>query len=423
MLAAERQGFTVVTEVATAALPEITALLAEIQRDPGANPHVPFGRAGTTHFACLVIIDRAEDRALGYPPLLVLDVSHDGERRAYLDALVSRAGDGLHALFRHAVGYPGRAELLRFLHQRIVRASASHLGYPGRSVRGVQQGRTLRQLVCGYLDSPRGRGLRGAGPATPDVRVAIRRTVQAARREQPTLTTGQPVERRFARARGMILAFPTGLLAAIALILLAFTLRLREWADGHEKYTPPLRRLPELREVREDVQVQNHLTHLVTIRSGVRRALALRVALYLVDQLSRVYFTKGDLAGIPTIHFARWVILRGGQGRKSRLLFLSNYDLSWDSYLGDFIDRSHHGLTGVWGHTRGFPAAKWIIKDGARDEDAFKAWTRRHQLPEQVWYAACPGQTVANVLADAALRDGLERDLDDARGRKWLARL
>ena len=422
----ERQGFTVVTEIQREALPELRQRLAEIQRDPGGNPQVPLARV-PTHFASFVVLDREGDRALGFPPLLVLDVAHDGPRRAYLEALVRAAGPGLHALYRHAAGYPAGADdaqLVRFLERRVVRAAGAHLGYPGRSVRGVAQDAALRRLVAGYLDSPRGRAMRAAGPPARDVRTTLLAVVREARRKDPALTTapGLPTG-KLARWLRIIAAAPGPLLAVVALVFLGLSLRWREWRDPHEGYQPPVRPEAAPHEVDEDVQVQNHLTHFVTIRPGLRRALALRLVLYVVDRLSRVIYDRGALGGIPTIHFARWVILRGGRRRPARLLFLSNYDLSWDSYLGDFIDRAHTGLTGVWSHTRGFPPTRWLIKDGARHEDAFKAWTRAHQLPEQVWYSSCPGHTVASVLADAALRDGLEGELDEDACRAWMARL
>src|SRR5690348_15332149 len=117
----ERQGFTVVTPVDRDRLPELRRLLAEIQRDPAGNPHVPLARV-PTHFATFVVLDREVDSKAGYPPLLVLDVAHDGARRAYLDALVA-AAPGLRSIYRHAVGYPGddadAAAFARWLRGRI----------------------------------------------------------------------------------------------------------------------------------------------------------------------------------------------------------------------------------------------------------------------------------------------------------------
>ena len=110
-------------------------------------------------------------------------------------------------------------------------------------------------------------------------------------------------------------------------------------------------------------------------------------------------------------------------GPAPRLLFLSNYDLSWDSYLSDFIDRAHGGLTGVWSHTRGFPPTRYIIKDGARHDEAFKAWTRQHQLPAQVWYTSRPDMTVASVHNSCGVRAGLEADSSNQQSQIWLTRI
>jgi hypothetical protein len=69
------------------------------------------------------------------------------------------------------------------------------------------------------------------------------------------------------------------------------------------------------------------------------------------------------LSDIGTIHFARWVTVPGSRD----LLFLSNYDASWESYLEDFITRAHTGLTGVWSNSIGFPRSENLVQKGATD--------------------------------------------------------
>ena len=59
------------------------------------------------------------------------------------------------------------------------------------------------------------------------------------------------------------------------------------------------------------------------------------------------FFVKGKLMGIPTIHFARWVLIDNNK----HMLFFSNFDGSWQQYLGDFIDKSGWGLTGIFSNT------------------------------------------------------------------------
>jgi hypothetical protein len=96
--------------------------------------------------------------------------------------------------------------------------------------------------------------------------------------------------------------------------------------------------------------VQNHMARLAQVKPGRFRRRLLALVLWSANRVARVS-TQGSLAGIPTIHFAHWSLIDGGQ----RLLFLSNYDGSWGSYLDDFIDRASDGLTLIWSNTVGFP--------------------------------------------------------------------
>ena len=162
--------------------------------------------------------------------------------------------------------------------------------------------------------------------------------------------------------------------------------------------------------------VQNQLTHLVEIKPGWFRLLTLKAVLAAINLLARFTYNQGTLGTITTIHFARWVFIDNNR----RLLFFSNYDGSWESYLGDFIDKANLGLTGIWSNTVDFPRTRFLVLDGATDEEPFKAWTRNHQIPTQVWYSAHPYETVRNILDNVQLRNGLERNLNDAALRDWL---
>jgi hypothetical protein len=76
----------------------------------------------------------------------------------------------------------------------------------------------------------------------------------------------------------------------------------------------------------------------------------------------------------------------------------------------------------VFSNGVGFPRVRWLILGGARDEREYQHYLRRHQLPTQVWYHACPGMTTFDINRNAAIRQGLERDdLTDAEIRRWLA--
>ena len=61
------------------------------------------------------------------------------------------------------------------------------------------------------------------------------------------------------------------------------------------------------------------------------------------------------------------------------------------------MDRAASGLTGVWSNTADFPPTWFLLGAGARQIEFFKAWTRAHQIPAQVWYSAYPDSTVGNI--------------------------
>ena len=91
---------------------------------------------------------------------------------------------------------------------------------------------------------------------------------------------------------------------------------------------------------------------------------------------------------ISTIHFARWVIFDNDQ----RLLFTSNFDGSWESYLRDFSQTTPEGMDRIFGHCDGYPAG------GCGDFEAFKAYVRKYQVPTDLFYAAYPDSSVKAVL-------------------------
>jgi hypothetical protein len=123
---------------------------------------------------------------------------------------------------------------------------------------------------------------------------------------------------------------------------------------------------------------------------------------------------------VRTIHFARWVFLDG----RKRVVFLSNYDGSLESYMDDFINKVGFGLNLVFSNGIGYPRTNYLVKDGCLDERKFKEYLRRHQLPTQVWYNAHPGLTAIDLERNTLIRKGLESpSLSDQEARQWVALL
>jgi hypothetical protein len=156
---------------------------------------------------------------------------------------------------------------------------------------------------------------------------------------------------------------------------------------GDEIPTGPDRPPPTFR---EDVVAQNQLTLITVVRPG--QVDRVRAVLAAIDSYAKRLAPPGSLIGISTIHFVRWLVIDGGR----RLLFVSDYDGSWESYIDEFAELILSGLDAIWETSYGYPP------DGARDLTALKRFLRSHQVPSEVFYSAYPEETVLNIVNDRA---------------------
>jgi hypothetical protein len=132
------------------------------------------------------------------------------------------------------------------------------------------------------------------------------------------------------------------------------------------------------------------------------------------------YLTKsGRLAGISSIHFARWVIVNHGR----HVLFISHYDGDWDAYLGDFVEQAKKPLTAIWSNCVGFPRSWFLFFGGAGDQRAFKAYARRSQHRTLWVHRAYPDLAVSDIENHTAIREALGSSLDAAGLEALLRRL
>ena len=139
------------------------------------------------------------------------------------------------------------------------------------------------------------------------------------------------------------------------------------------------------------------LTALTPIVPG-RRAPLQQVLAAVQDRIASGGPTPLDEIG--TVHFARWVVLADGQDG-GQLLFTTNFDGPWDDYIEDFAARSAQSFDAIYSNCVGWP------ERGAQDIDAFKAYVRQHQVPEDVYYRAYPMATVRQVKAALKLKDAV----------------
>jgi hypothetical protein len=170
----------------------------------------------------------------------------------------------------------------------------------------------------------------------------------------------------------------------------------------------------------EDHAVMNQFSALGAAKPGWFRATILGFVLIIIDYVARHWYTRGRLARVRSIHFARWVWIDPGR----RMAFMSNYDGSLESYMDDFINKVGFGLNVVFSNAIGYPTTNWLIADGCKDERKFKEYLRRHQLPTQVWFSAYPKLSAVDLERNGRIREGFERAmLSEARAREWVGLL
>ncbi len=427
-------ALTVIAEIDPSRRDELAAALAEIAEDldgsDGTNHVLLPGSLPRTHFVRWLILP---DRARELPPLLAMESNHDGPIADYLRDIAAAAPAGLDRLFGCCVDYPRGgardvAGFVRWMTRRAVPAAAFYCAYRDVPKAQVDNDHAVHEAIRGFLDRERAR-LVGLPPR------AILEQIRAELRTSGLDLSPQPDDdARFRTAYRRTVAVA---LAAVPLVLpfalvfgpaLALTLRWKEENDRPNVYPYPVRDRSGLQHG-EDFIVQNQLTNVVDIKPGWFRYALLRAVLFGIDRLARTYYVTGHLGGIASIHFARWVIVRDPRPRRwlsrrrHRLVFFSNYDGSWESYLGEFVDRAAGGLTAVWSNTEGYPKSRWVKEDGADDEEAFKNWARDIQIPTQAWWSGARHSTTENVRDDVWIRRRLERDLTDEEIVAWLRRL
>ncbi|HEX7841043.1 MAG TPA: hypothetical protein VF469_26380 [Kofleriaceae bacterium] len=419
------QALTVIAEIAPGSRALLERRLAAIAADPDGNSIFRPCELPDTHFMRLVIID---DPRGEFPPLLAWESNHDGRAAGYL-AAVARTAPSISAVFECCAGYPAEgtrdaARWVAWMRAHGRRAGAFYAGYRGMPRSEIVHARRVHDAIRDVLDHGDGAALGGL-PATELPR-RIRERV-AARVPAPDLSPAGDDELRW--LLGKIAALAAGLVLLPFLAVLGpiwyLVLRHQERRDLASAYARPIELDPAVRAL-EDRMAQNQLTHVVDIKPGAFRLATLWAVLTAIDVVARVYSVRGDLGGITAIHFARWIIVRDRRAlapRRHRLVFFSNFDGSWESYLGEFIDRAAYGLTAVWSNTVGFPATRHLVLAGARDEESFKQWTREHQLATQVWWSGVPDATVQSVRDDVAIRRQLARGIAEHELETWLRML
>jgi len=413
---------------------ELRSLLASMNFVPGrvnpANPLLPFEQFPQIHVARFVILDdpTVDDirKAYGIPPpnyplCLAFLADFDGAADDLRADLARRAGPGLERIFSCCRDFTPGADMAQWMKERDSPPATIYVNWLGRTVRQIREEDALRLALENHLQV---KSAWFAEKSAKETHAALREFMHAEiRAGRLALTPPPPTPLGWwLRNAAHLIAIPLILVVLAPFLILylpifLIQLRSREKSDP-EMTTPVTLDYVKKTATLEDYDVTNQFTAIGAIKPGLFRRWTASFFLWVMNWTTRHIFNRGALTRVGTIHFARWVWIDG----KKRLLFASNYDSSLYTYMDDFINKIGWGLNLVFSNFIGYPTTRWLVLDGAKDEQNYKNNLHRHQLPTEVWYKAYPGLTVFDLKRNTLIRQGMEQvTLPDASLRQWIA--
>lgn len=363
------------------------------------------------HYASMFLYEDPED---GW--IFVFENNIDGTIDAYLDRLIDIAtkkqsvGTFLLDLYSHCSGFVGDdlPSLKRYMADHIHRPAAAFVAGVGLTRNRIRTDAAIHRVV----DQALGIGL--PAKSEPEARSAVFEALE-----------NDPETRDFTDSTGdsghkpnlidHIVTWPVLLLDAIGFVALG-VLNLRRERKAKEDYWRPHASLVQAQKAYEDHTSTNHMASIVHLHTDWPRRAAKRAAFRILSGWAKLTAHNGQLGSIESIHFAHWAFVNG----RRRLLFVSNYDGSWDSYLDDFTLKANKGLTLAWAHGIGFPRSTFMIKGGAAKGPEFIDWARQSMVPCAVWYNAYPGVSANHIIRNRKLRHALAAAKAGKAGTEWL---
>jgi hypothetical protein len=346
-----------------------------------------FSQSSSTHFARFVIL---EDEPQGIKkPYLLFSSTHDGNFETYMDELVgltkaaSPQTDVLNTIFGYCQGYVPFASrdaklFSDFIHRHTLPSNTFFMAYWNKSVPEIKDSSALYNELHQSLEN--------SSLCTELSRNCNRpASLNDVKPQKPTVLKSGFITQKFEE------------------FLEKYWVKIRPVQNdpGYHLQSNPTQlarrhesKVVEDRIVQNQVLIaQNQFLTLHAIDPGFlgTNLLILKVILWLAA--GRAKKAKGNLSGIPTIHSLRWVIIPSGMiGVKPYLLFESNYNGSWDSYVDDFVQYACRRMNLIWGKCQDYRS------QGAQDTEWFKQHIRNYLFPAQAYYSAYPDLTVRNIL-------------------------
>lgn len=315
--------------------PRVRELLQAIRSQGAEKGLFPFARMAEVHFARLFVLEEVTDLDGDViPGSLVYMADVDGAVTSHLESLCRNAPVGVDALFGQCAGYPADPTdkaRVKWLQRHLLPTSAYYVHNVGRSVVQVRDEQALRESVGRLLDSSRFEDI------TAGARV-VRRRVQALVLAQSELAwaarspRGPGISYRLSKLREMVTVLvpaasllPFLLPAAAAWLLVVRVLE----AKDRENSSPPDSDHAREVESYEDFGAQNPFTAVGFVKPGGVRRTTMKVALRGLDLACRHVYHRDNLAGVRSIHFARWLPIDDGRRAVSPAATTAPWRATW----------------------------------------------------------------------------------------------
>ena len=423
-----QQGLNIVAPIKNGQVEELRKVLKQVQDEvnkemqgQSTRDHlIRFTDTGT-HLARLVLVDFDP----GYPPQLLFGSNHDGKRDDYLDKLIQAGGPGLDAVWSNCKGYPERGTkdpkaVKKFFNDHSVPISTYYVCYPGISVKSARNALEVFGKIGNFLDKNRAEI---KGLPTKEI---VEKINQFVKDEKIDLVEGALPRKN--RLFGPILILVVLILLPILLIpvlILYVLLRRQEEIERKEyhrthtsNYVPSKVALAQEAQEIVAVTVQTQMTLADPIKPTFVRRVVLKIVLFLINVVARFSLNQGKLGDVRTIHFARWFPIDDGK----RLIFFSNFDESWQQYIGVFVDLLPIYLTAIWSNVLRYPPTKNLVQEGAEDMEGFMQFIREFQIPAGVFYSAYSHSSAQNIVNAVQMRQQLGKKMNEKEREAWLRR-
>lgn len=405
---------------------QLRQTLAIIEDDLEDNALMPFRKINTIHFIRWIIIDNAKDKNMKLlPPALLLSSNFDGTPEEHVHLLCTTYPDGIDAIYRYCKGYPSsphHKQRVEYLLKYQIKEKLFWPGLRGTTREQVYKDDFLFNEIQNFIDRD--------NIFEQDVKQAHQSITSFVKSQNNLKWALEPGPKpslwwRFKYKSGYFhfpaIAIPGILLFWWALILWILIGRLLEIRDYRKKiYTEPRKET-----YKDIVSLENHvLQNQFAVYGTIKnprwyKRLTVEIVLSAFRWNGKYGSAEGILGGIDTIHFARWIIFNKG----NNMMFMSNYDSSWENYFSEFVNRSSGPMNLTFGSMIGYPPIKWLIGKGAKNELDFKRIARLNQYPADVWYSGYPHLSAKNIQNNLRIRQFLsEKNPNDKEIKDWLRR-